>query len=260
MTTLASDLVRAPQHAGPRRPQWLSIAGWNTVAHGYVTLIALVIGIAAAAVTLTVLAVGWSVDRSWVASLSSLAFGVPFVVGLVLVRQHMVAFVPQGATRPSVVLGNLASAPVAGLVWSTGATLLMAAEALAFRVAGWEHAFPESDVPTAWERGWWFFALVMAANSFGAVLSGQLVGALFYRLHGGAVVGAILLTIPALLPVVGVAALVTGNDMQGEMFQRISDVGPTPVTVPLVLLGAVVLTAVGLWLVLRDAPVRNRPA
>lgn len=256
MTTLVTD----PRPAGSRRPQWLVVAGWTAMVHTAVAGIALVVGLVLAGVVLGVLATVWSVDRSLLATASSLLLGIPFVVSLSLVRTHMNAFVPQGATRKAVVAGNLAVAPVAGLVWGAVATVLMAAEAIAFDVAGWEHAFPDVDGIATWERGWWFFLLVTGINVAMAALAGQLVGALFHRFHGERVLVAVLLVVPAMLPLVATVFLGTGMDLRGPVFDGLLPFDRTVAVRAGVGGGAVLVSALGLWLVLRLAPVRGRPA
>ncbi|MGO1173385.1 MAG: hypothetical protein ACTHXO_00605 [Actinomycetaceae bacterium] len=255
-----TELLTEPSPAGRRPPQWLVVARWTSSVHLAVAGIALVVGLAAAAVVLTVIAVGWTVDRSFVATVSALLFGVPFVVSLSLVRTHVDAFVPQGATRSAVVAGNLAAAPVSGLLWAGVATALMAAEALAFDVAGWPHGFPDVEGAATWERGWLFLLLVMFANTTMASPAGQLVGGLFQRFHGRRVLVGVLLALPALLPLLATVFLVTGTDLRGPVLDGLLPFDRTVTVRCAAGLGAAIASALGLWLVLRRVPVRPRPA
>ncbi|MGC5617456.1 hypothetical protein [Georgenia sp. Z1491] len=252
-----TTLVAQPRIAGPRRPQWLVVTGWTATAHASIGLISLGAGVLLSALVLTVMSVWFSVDRSFVVTLSSIFIGIPFVVALSVARQHVAAFVPQGATRPAVVLGNLAAAPLAGLVWAGVGTALVAAEALVFRVAGWEHAFRDADGAAPWERGWWFLALICLVNVFGTALSGSLVGVLFYRFHGGGVLVAILLLVPCMVPVAATVALVSGYDLGGPAFDALLTFDRSPGLRAGVLAAVVAGSAVGLGLLLRNVPVRS---
>ena len=259
MTAPAHPLVPAARPAGPRRPQWLVVAASSCAAHLAVGAIALGIGVLLAAVVLAAQAVFWSVDGSFVVSLASLQHGIPFVLALTLVRQHMFTFVPQGATRPAVVAGNLASAPVAGLVWAAAGTALLALEALAFRLADWQHVAPDAEELGSWERGWWFVLLVTAVNATVVTLGGQVVGALFHRFHGDATLLAVLLTVPAVAVLVATVAFGTGYDLRGRALGGLQPGDPGAWVGPVVVVAAVACLAVALALVLRGAPARSRP-
>lgn len=258
MTAPAHPLVPAAKPAGPRPPQWQVVAASSCVVHLAVAGIAVGIGVLVAAWVLAAQAMFWSVDRSFVVTFASLQHGIPFVVALALVRQHMFTFVPQGATRPAVVSGNLASAPVAGLVWAAAGTVLLALEALAFRVAGWEHAVPDAEGLSSWERGWWFVLLVTAVNATVVTLGGQVVGALFYRLHGDAVLLAVLLTLPVVASLLAVVALGTRHDLEGPFLADLLTFGPGAWGGAAVVVAVVVVLAGALALALRGAPARSR--
>lgn len=243
------------------RPQWLNVTGWTAGGQSVMALLVLLGAAVLLGVGLAVTAQFWTPQVSYARYGTQVMLWIAFAVAVSMVYTQLGVFLAHGATRRSVVRGQILAAPAAALAWGAADTLLLRAEATVYRLAGWaHHREPVADgVVQAgqWAEGWWRYLLIHSLTMLAAVLGGAVTGAAFYRFSGGRVVVAILLLpLTVALPVLGTTNLL--GDHRFSFFDG-SPVMPLGLGVLAVLALAAALGVV-LWTLVRDVPVRSRPA
>jgi hypothetical protein len=234
---------------------------WTTAVQALFAGFLLVIGGIVVAIVLAVINRFGTVDMSFAQFAVQVAVWLSFAIAISSVYTQANVFIANGATRRNIAVGQIAAAPVTGLVWAAACVLLVWIESFAFGRLGWSHAAqtPNDGLVVAgdWERGWWVYLALLAIHLMCAQLGGTVTGIAFYRFTGREWFVPVLgLVVTAAVPVLGVAGLLDLS-AYGDLHRWIG----VPLGVALGLTALVVAYLCALvWLWFRRIPVRPKVA
>lgn len=224
--------------------RWLTAARHMITAHLWVSLLLWGV-LVLLLVVFHILMSGIIPDRALLARFgTNPATWFPFVVSIVYVLANLPVHVTSGGTRRSFIRANLLGAGVVGAVYAAVLFLLVAAERAVFGAISEPAATPGTMVSDSS----WGLLTGQALMSVAAIIVGAVVAMAYYR--GGGPRGTLLL-IPAVVPLLAVIALVSG-DVPVRAFLHLPEA--TAATV-LASLAAIAVAAGAFHLITRRAPI-----
>lgn len=178
---MSTDTATTLTGAAPRRPQWLRVARWLLRANVSLMAWAWVIG------AVVIVVVLFAVSRATVPSMSAAAIShhgllwFPFSIAIMLTVAYLPFHVANGMTRSSFVkasvLVNLAVGVLNAVVTSLGLVL----ERSAYDRLGWFHGGADEATLEVLRGGVLAYGVGLALMFASGMLSGLLVGAVYYR-------------------------------------------------------------------------------
>ncbi len=237
--------------AGPS-PQWLRATRWQLrllLTH------VLVIWAVAAIALVVVLAVAAQVGEMRVSAIGSAIHPLlwwPFVIAIIMASTHLPVHLAHGMTRSACTRAALAASLVISVLNATLAMLALLVERAVYERLGWTPALSAGNVTGTLDGGELDFAAGLAMIFVAAMVSGLLVGVVYYRVGGwwGT------LTLPlTLLPVLGTSALALGEGQWRPVSLTLADDVPAGEVMAVAL---IIGSATAFALLVRRLPVRTR--
>lgn len=235
-----------------RAPMWLHVTRWQLRLLLTHVLVVWAVGVVAMVVVLAVVSQVGEMTVSAMGSAIHPLVWWPFVIAIIMTSTHLPVNLAHGMTRGACIRAALATTLIIGGLNTVLAMVALLVERAVYERLGWTPALSAGNVTGSLDGGEVGFAAGLAVVFVAAMISGLLVGVVYYRVGGWWGTIALPLT---LLPLLGTSVLALREDQWRPVSLTLADDVPAGEVMAVALLAAAAATFA---LLVRRLPVRSR--